>query len=1105
MSQPRAAGAPRLAAPTRRPERAAALLAALALAGCGSAPPRATPGERRAPAPPAGSPPPDAAPARWIDASGATAVGPRVAGGTIALLGGRRVLVADDGAVRPETAPCPEPLLELAVVPAAAGARLVGRGVHGVYRFDDPLGTPALLARSETEILRIGGGPSAVAVWDASSDLPSFLDVDTGQPRALPGLPALPLRAIAFRDLQQGAGLFEAAGLAVTADGGATWRLVAPAPTGGAQQGDGPAAALRISGLRLRDGELIASSQGATLPAEAREALVQVAEARLAPAPPRSAPGPGAGAPLLRWIHETGRDPLEAAIASGAAAGAGEAIAASHGLLARVDLGSGTLRALDPIGRGSWVSACGVGRAGRAAWVACALGEQASDTLHDPFGVLEVALAGGPPAVAGPPAVLRSGEAELRVSPSGGAMLLAPCDADEEGTACVRQPGGRWITVHPGADIRWRGAGPLADGRIAIVRGLWDSDRAPREDGDPPPRGEGAGERAAGVDGGPHIAVIDARGREQPLIPLGWLRGDGGDIHVVSPIEEGSDRALSFVVAGEGGELTAVVLPPGGDPSRVRLGGAAHAVIHAGHGVAVGERQVLASTDAGRTWAPVETPARVAEAVAHLGDLLDEPGVLAVNEVGLKIDAHLRVGWGPAQPGGAAPPDAAAPPGAGAPPADPAQPAGPLLPQRPEPARPERALACTTQPGPPPAPPGVPPPSTAQEMLEIVTKDAKPASNGERRLSSVSDRRWGMLSTVAALEVHAPAVAAGRAGPTDHAARAPRATWTLRWLDPTELQGRVRSWTGPAPEGVGRDVVLVRFAALGDRILFGVRAAGRDLLIRARPGRGAEVAEVPQELMPEAEVALGEEPDGPIAWLRDTSLVVWSSGGAPRPIASLASRGARSLGQPTRDGVPLLLSFRDLALSRTVPIPPLERGAAGAAGMPAPAKAPAPAPAKAPAPAPAKAPAPAPPAGAAVAAGAAASPAKAPPLLPLDGWDVVPNVRRELTRLPACGARPRGARFLLDRASAPATVDGHAAVARAAVYDVRVSGGDACVAKIAALIEPEARPERPPGAAAGPGPLAFVRADFAARRAEGGARGPGGAARRLACSLPLRP
>jgi hypothetical protein len=603
------------------------VLAAGGCAGSSPAPSRAEHTPVDLPQPPL----PSATPARWIDASGATAVGPAAAGGTLVLLGGRRAIVGATGSVRPEATPSPEPLLELIEVPVSGGARrLVGRGVYGVYRFDDPLGAPATLARSEVEILRIGSGPGVVAVWDIASDLPRFLDVDTGQMRSLAGLPAPPLRAIAFRDPQQGAGIFEAAGLAVTNDGGASWRLAVKAGAG-ADRALAPGDVLRVTGLRLRDDALRAYAEG-----DRRDALVDPAAARLGPFD--AEPAPAGEAPLLRWIRTTGRDPLDAAIASGVAAGPGVALAASRGLLAHVEMTSGTLLDLTAFAQGSGISACGIGGTGRAAWVACALSEDASGDLYNPFGVFRVPLAAGRPAPE-PPALMRSGEAELRTSPSGGAMLLAPCSADEEGIACVRQPSGRWITIRSDSDILEHGAGPLADGRIAIVRGLWDGDVATegdREGGSPTHAEATAGQGDA--RGEPdtarrtHVAVIDATGKERPFnvgrdaadpsTALGWPGSAGADLRVVSPLEEGTDHALSFVVANDEGELSAIVQPPGAAPSLQRLAGATHAKIHAGYGVAVGDTVVLASLDAGLSWAPLSLPPRVTTAIAHLGGLL---------------------------------------------------------------------------------------------------------------------------------------------------------------------------------------------------------------------------------------------------------------------------------------------------------------------------------------------------------------------------------------------------------------------------------------------------------------------------------------------------
>ncbi|WP_438024607.1 hypothetical protein [Sorangium sp. So ce233] len=151
--------------------------------------------------------------------------------------------------------------------------------------------------------------------------------------------------------------------------------------------------------------------------------------------------------------------------------------------------------------------------------------------------------------------------------------------------------------------------------------------------------------------------------------------------------------------------------------------------------------------------------------------------------------------------------------------------------------------------------------------------------------------------------------------------------------------------------------------------------------------------------------------------------------------------------------------------------------------------------------------------------------------VPLDGWEVAVDLRRELTRLPACEARPRGGRFQAmpdgRRGGAGAILDGERASARGAVYEVGVSGKDACVAGVTAWIEPE----RPADGASERGGVvggggkeaawrAFARVDFTSGKAEGGMLDAGGGApapgkaaapaqrgvlRRLACSLEVRP
>src|SRR5689334_8177984 len=70
-------------------------------------------------------PPPPLPPAKWMQVAGATTMGPQVDGGKLMLVGGRRVLLATDGSTKSETAPSPEPLQQIIVVPVAGGAKRV--------------------------------------------------------------------------------------------------------------------------------------------------------------------------------------------------------------------------------------------------------------------------------------------------------------------------------------------------------------------------------------------------------------------------------------------------------------------------------------------------------------------------------------------------------------------------------------------------------------------------------------------------------------------------------------------------------------------------------------------------------------------------------------------------------------------------------------------------------------------------------------------------------------------------------------------------------------------------------------------------------------------
>jgi hypothetical protein len=992
----------------------AAPLLALSCAGAPPPPPHvdlhvADPGPQPPPQPPPS--------ARWVAGGGATLIGPAVGDATLVLLGGRRALVGKDGAVQPEKSPSPEPLLELAEVPTAAGPKLVARGAHGVYRIDDPLGAPVPLAHADGELSRLGAAPGVVAVWLEGSDLPRFLDVATGAPHPLAGLPAPPMRAVAFKSPTEGAAVFEAAGLAVTGDGGATWRLA-----GGA--GD----ALRMSGLRRRGDAIRAYGY-----AEGPDAPVDLAAARLGVLEPPAAL-PATAAAILRWVQTTGRDPLEAAASGGIDLGARGALVASHGLVARVDPRTGGILELVEFAHGKWMSACAAAKSGEAAWIACPLSEdQGGRDLFDPFGVLRVSL--GDPILVDKPAVIRNGDVELRASPSGGAMLLGACGAETEGDACARQSDGKWISIRSDVELGERGAGPLADGRIAFLRGTSDGEDEPDPHG---PADAPASHRL-------HVALLDASGKEAALAPITLPAGQEFS-RVESPIEEEADHSLHFVIEA-GSALLSVGQAPGRDePASVQpIPGGMAARLHAGRGVAVTEQQILASLDAGSTWAEVPSPA-AARSLGREGGRVDQPEAIAVSEVGARVGSALRIGWGPADPI-----------------EEPAPPGGPALaPALPADRAPASVLTCKSE-------------GEAKSTAPLLGSaqlrgllGGKPVAKGTRReVSSWSSGHAGMLDTLALLEEQGP----DKRGSTPSG-------WTLRWLDPTEIGAKVRSWSGPvfgAPSGKPAEGAAsptwgasLRFAmASGGRALFAIRSGSRFLLARAK-GTAVEMVEAPADLLPSGEAVFGADKGDPIAWMHESDVVVWLAGEPPRAIGQVATHAVRLLGQPTAAGVPVLLGSNGWSILKTIPIPALDPRAGS-------------------------------------------KPPPAPPAS-LDGWAAAPDVRRLAPSLPVCGPRAAGARFTMQRTSLPAEIDGAAESGMLVLLDVRM-GAEICAEKVSALLMPDRRPGGPaPAPAAGKpgkkkpaaatGPVSFVRADLANKHAEGGDRGlPPAPVRRLGCSF----
>ena len=995
-----------------------ALLAASA--GCAGAP-RLPPVAVKLDTPPpvAATPPP--LPARWVESAGATIVGPRTSRGTLLLLGGRRALLLADGALEIEKTPAPEPLAEVIAVPSRGALALIGRGAHGVYRFDDPLGPAVTLARSEARIGRLGAGPGSIAVWVDRSDLPRFIDVQTGAERPWSGLPDPPLVALAFVDDKRGAAIFEVVGLAVTTDGGASWR---PSP------GPAPRDALSVTGLRRRDDKLhaFAFGEGPDAPVDLDKARLGVMDAQ---------PNAASDAPILRWLRATSRDPLEALASSGVDLPEGGALMAAQGLLARVDPRSGKVSEIVELSRGKWAP-CNAARAGAAVWVACGLTDIEGTNLFDPFGVMRL------PAEARltpeRPSLVRNGEADLRVSPSGGVMLAAACRSEDTGQACVRQPDGRWLSIDTSAELGERGAGPLADGRVAFLRGIFDGDDAPEAG----PEDEADPARPKRL----HVATLGAGGKERALaaIPLTSSRGY---VRVQSPIEEEADHSLHFVIEdGEGPH--AVIVPPGREaPTVVRIPDATEARLRAGRGLAVGEGHVLASLDGGASWNEVPVTPAALEAARAVAAGVEDADRFAVSEAGARVGGVLRLGWGPAE-------SSPVPP-------DPAPPGGIALglPQAPS-LGPERTLRCAAQAG---AATGLPPLTGLAEARQLLVGKTEVVKT-KKREPGVWASRISSMETVALVEESAP----------DNKP----STWVFRWHDPREIGGKVQRATVKPPGGASGSQSLRFAASRGGRALFVMRSAGKTWLVRVKAGGGSEIVDVPQELVPAGAPVFGAERGEPIAWIQDTRVVVWVAGERPRAIAEIGTHAARVLGTPTSAGVPLLISGVDWALYRTLPIPQLAHPAAGPrAGVDK------------------ASPDKAPPAAAVSLDGwtrilplrhAAASLAPCGPR---------PKGARFTLERPGLRAEVDGVSETASTALYDVRIDGAAACVEG--LSALLVTGRRTTGK--APSPPAVKGQRPPPPA-GVG-AAFVRVDLAGGRAEGGARGlaPDAAVRRLDCKL----
>ncbi|MBK8258670.1 MAG: hypothetical protein IPK82_39175 [Polyangiaceae bacterium] len=994
-------------------------LAALLLTACPPPPPPPTPKVEPPPVQIAEVAPPPLAAARWTESKGSTLVGPETAEGTLLLVGGRRMLVAKDGTAKSETVPMPERLIGLSEVVTSSGARkVIAFSEHGVFRLDDLLGEPKTLARSESEIWKVGSGPGVVAVWDFDSDVARFIDVESGQPKTLSNMPAIPPNHIVFKNAKEGAAVFEAAGLALTTDGGATWK-----PAGETLKGD----ALRVMDLKLRGDSVIAS-----LGYGRSEVPIDFAGGKLGtPVEPQVS---SSEAPLVKWVRRTERDPLSEVAQSGILTPTGDALVAASGLLARVDLKSGLVTELVEVS-GDEARVCALVRAGDTGWLGCSLPDsEAGENMYDAFGVYKVNLIGK--LAPERPVLKRSGDAELRASPSGGVMLLGSCDPENAADdLCVRQPDGKWESIRPSIDPWERGVGPLSDGRIVYIRGLYEGEDPPEDvaPAAPASREDGEGEPLPQDGRKAWVVAMDARGKENTLATIS-LPATAPEVSVRGFVQEDNDRRLHVVLFAPEEGPALVIAAPGKTPVEPQKVSGANTVKLAGNfGVAAGDGKLLTSTDGGATWGEVLAPRRIVDLIGGgnnngedgEGDYYDSyysDDLFTVSDAGIRVEQYIRIGWG-AQ-------DAL--------PEEQKLTGGVLLPRRSQPPSPggDRAAVCTTD----GAAQSTPPLNGTYQLQDLFVKGT-PAKGTKRRVSSAPGGRYGMLDAVGVMVVEG----------SDKPGSSP-SKWIFHWMDPTEVGSKPRNVSATAPKDAAWDPNLRSIAASGGRALFSMRSGSKNYVVRTK-GAGIETSEVTYDLMPSLEVMFGSDKGEPIVWMAGNQLVVWLTGESPRVIATISGRSVRQLGQPTKDGVPMLLTSTSWSLAKVVSIPPLDKK------------------------------------------DKTAKPVAHGQNIWLDGWTPIANYRRDLGKWAACGKSPKGFRVIASRYSGSANVDGAEESMQMAAYDLRVNGNEVCTANIIEFLSPLGRSTPKPGAtppkpgAPVPGPVAFLRYDLVGGKAEGGERG----------------
>lgn len=524
-------------------------------------------------------------------------IGPRIGDRTAALFEGRRVLLGDAGEATRETSPAPEPLDDLALVPTDARTYLVGISRHYLYRFDDPLGAPTVLAAFDGAD-GIGSVPNAAVVW--IDGRPRFLDVLEGKEIDPPAsLGAKKLLDVAFRSPQHGVAGFgwqqggERDHVAMTHDGGKTWEKLAERYFQRFSfQGDDI----------VLDGSARVDFSGKSI----------------------GALDAAGGPPHLRWLRSPGPlgdlTPLREAVDNGYRADAGSALVAVIGgkdylsYILQVDLETGALRDYASAGGRCQLAALDEARL----WLGCVgPGESGRWKLYvveRSMAAIRRALAGGPPIAEGK---TTGDEPSLQGSTRGAALVW---------TYMANPIGGTWTDEFVAV---------LPDGaKHAFERnGEHHRDR---------------GANAATADGG-YVELLDGH--------VEWRRGDGDRI-VLPEIHAGEacHGSLNFfgeatrghVRFNQGACVVDQPLVPGAQATVQVFAPPEDAAFSGQHGVATlvhGATRAWTTEDGGKTWDELVLPPQLD--AQRFGATASEVGFF----LGVPRWGFQRVGWGAARLG----------------------------------------------------------------------------------------------------------------------------------------------------------------------------------------------------------------------------------------------------------------------------------------------------------------------------------------------------------------------------------------------------------------------------------------------------------------------